>query len=132
MLGWLNASVALRASVEVDGNELLRSLAAGMREALSGVEIAHLKMTLTPDEDLGDIAALSLVRSDGSAELSDSLKAPLSSGELLLNLRAEADPALLRRCVLETLQACGCEVEIRHLENFRPAKPQPTYRMAHV
>jgi G3E family GTPase len=132
LLGWLNASVYLRAASELDGNELLRALAARTRQALGGVEIAHLKMTLMPDEDGGDIAVLNLVRSDGAAELSHSLNAPLSAGELLLNLRAEADPQLLQRGVLDALAACGCEVEIRHLEHFRPAKPQPTYRMAHL
>jgi G3E family GTPase len=132
LLGWLNASVLLRSETEVDGNELMRALAARTRQALGDVEIAHLKMTLTPDEDGGDIGVLNLVRSDGPAELSHSLNAPLSSGELLLNLRAEADPELLKRSVLGALAACGCEIEIRHMENFRPAKPQPTYRMAHV
>ena len=132
LLGWLNASVFLRAAAEVDGNELLRALAARTRRALGAVEIAHLKMTLVPDEDGGDIGVLNLVRSDGVAELSHSLNAPLSAGELLLNLRAEADPELLRRSVLDAIAACGCEAEIRHLEHFRPAKPQPTYRMAHL
>ena len=89
-------------------------------------------MTLAPDEDGGDIGVLNLVRSDGVAELSHSLNAPLSAGELLLNLRAEADPELLRRSVLDAIAACGCEAEIRHIEHFRPAKPQPTYRMAHL
>jgi G3E family GTPase len=132
LLGWLNASVFLRGPAEVDGNELLRTLAASTRRALAGVEIAHLKMTLTPEEDGGDVAVLNLVRSDGTAELSHSLNAPLAGGELLLNLRAEGDPELLRRSVLEALAACGCQAEIRHLEHFRPARPQPTYRMARV
>jgi G3E family GTPase len=132
LLGWLNASVFLRAATGVDGNELLRALAATMRQALGPVEIAHLKMTLVPDQDGGDIGVLNLVRSDGTAELSHSLNEPLSAGELLLNLRAEAEPELLRRSVLQALAACGCEAEIKHLEYFRPAKPQPTYRMAHL
>ncbi len=132
LLGWLNASAFIRAAAEVDGNELLRAIAARTREALRGVEIAHLKMTLVPDEDGGDIGVLNLVRSDGIAELSHSLKEPLLAGELLLNLRAEADPELLRRSILDAIAACGCEVEIKHMEHFRPAKPQPTYRMAHI
>jgi G3E family GTPase len=132
LLGWLNASVNLQAAAEVDGNELLRSFAAYIRHALGAVEIAHLKMTLTPDEEGGDLGVLNLVRSDGSAEISHSLKAPLSGGELLLNLRAEGDPDLLKQTVLDAIAVCGCEAEIRHIEHFRPAKPQPTYRMAHL
>jgi hypothetical protein len=95
------------------------------------IEIAHLKMTLVPTEDGGDIGVLNLVRTDGVAEVSHSLKAPLAAGELLLNLRAEADPELLRTAVLDALAACGCEAEVKHLEHFRPGKPEPTYRMAH-
>jgi Ni2+-binding GTPase involved in maturation of urease and hydrogenase len=132
LLGWLNASALIRATAAVDGNELLRGIAARTREALRGVEIAHLKMTLVPKEEGGDIGVLNLVRSDGIAELSHSLKEPLSAGELLLNLRAEADPELLRRSVLDAIAACACEVEITNMEHFRPAKPQPTYRMAHI
>jgi hypothetical protein len=132
MLGWLNASVSIAAVHEFDGNELLRRIAHRTHEALAGFEIAHLKMTLTPADDGGDIAVLNLVRTDGTAELSHSLKEPLSAGELLLNLRAEADPELLRSSVLRALDECGCEVKITNIEHFRPAKPQPTYRMAHL
>jgi G3E family GTPase len=131
LLGWLNAAVSIRSAADVDGNELLRGIAARAREALGHVEIAHLKMTLVPDEEGGDIGVLNLVRSDAIAEVSHSLKEPLSSGELLVNLRAEADPELLRRAVTGALAASGCEAEIKHVEHFRPAKPQPTYRMAH-
>jgi G3E family GTPase len=132
LLGWLNASVGIRAATEVDGNELLRSIASHTRAALQGVEIAHLKMTLVPEEEGGDIGVLNLVRSDGPAELSHALKEPLSAGELLLNLRAEADPELLRSSVLAAIAAGGCEAKMRHLEYFRPAKPQPTHRMARL
>lgn len=131
LLGWLNASVSLRSLSPLDGNELLRALAARTRLGLGDVEIAHLKMTLTPDGDSGEIGALNLVRSDGAAEMSQSLTLPLSSGGLLLNLRAEAAPELLRQSVVDALQACGCEIEIHHMEHFRPGRPQPTYRMAH-
>ena len=130
-LGWLNATIAIRALEEIDGNELLKGVAARTRAALADIEIAHLKMTLVPDEDGNDLGVINLVRNDGVAELSHSLKAPLSAGELLLNLRAEGDPEVLRQCVLDALAACGCEAEVKHLEHFRPGKPEPTYRMAH-
>ncbi len=131
LLGWLNVSVTIRTAQDVDGNELLRGIAANTRKALEGVEIAHLKMTLVPEEDGGDIGVLNLVRSDGTAEMSHSLKSALDAGELLINLRAEAEPELLRQSVLDALAACGCETELKHVEFFRPGKPEPTYRMAH-
>jgi hypothetical protein len=131
LLGWLNASVSIRSDTQLDGNALLRGIAARTRSVLGGVEIAHLKMTLVPDEEGGDIGVLNLVRSDGIAEVSHSLKEPLSAGELLVNLRAEADPELLRSAVAGAIASSGCEAEITHVEHFRPAKPQPTYRMAY-
>ena len=132
LLGWLNVSAFIEPSEELDGNELLRSLAAAVRGTLPGVEIAHFKMTLVPEEDAGDIGVLNLVRSDGTAELSHSLKEPVRTAELLINLRAEADPDLLRQSVVEALAECAPFAAIRHAEHFRPAKPQPTYRMAHI
>lgn len=131
LLGWLNATIAIQALGEIDGNELLLGVAQRTRAAMPGVEIAHLKMTLMPSEEGGDIGVLNLVRTDGTPEISHQLKAPISAGELLLNLRAEADPELLRTAVLDALAACGCEAEVKHLEHFRPGKPEPTYRMAH-
>ena len=130
LLGWLNASVSVKADLEIDGNDLLRRIAARVRAGLGEAEIAHLKMTLVPHEDAGDIGVLNLVRTDGTAEMSHLLKEPLLGGELLLNLRAEADPELLKQTVLDAIAACGCEARVRHLEHFRPGKPEPTYRMA--
>ena len=132
LLGWLNVSAHLSAPVAFDGNETLNFIAAATRQALRGVEIAHLKMTLIPDEDGGDIGVINLVRSDGTAEVAHALREPLSDGELLVNLRAEGDPDQLRSAVLDALQATGHFVALRHVEHFRPAKPQPTWRMAHI
>jgi len=132
LLGWVNVSVMLRTAQEVDGNELLKKLAETTRRALPGIEIAHLKMTLVPEEDGGDIGVLNLVASDRTPELSHTLKSPITAAELLVNLRAEADPEQLRGGVLAAIGTSGCKVEFHHVECFRPGKPQPTYRMAEV
>ena len=130
LLGWLNASVSLRADRGVDGNRLLRTLALRIRETLGRFEIAHLKMTLVPAEEAGDIGVINLVRTDAEPEVSHSLRAPLAAGSLLINLRAEAEPALLRQSVADAVAGCGCHAEIEHLEHFRPSKPRPTHRIA--
>ena len=45
----------------------MRLRAVQSKLAASGAEIAHLKMTLTPEDDGGrDIAVANLVRSDGA------------------------------------------------------------------
>jgi G3E family GTPase len=135
LLGWLNAAAHLDAEEPFDGNDLLRRLGSDIQARLeqAGAEIAHLKMTLSPDEG-NDLGVLNLVRGDGKAESVHQLQDTVDAGELLVNLRAEADPDVLRSAVLAALEALGpaVNVKIEHTESFRPGKPQPTYRMAMV
>lgn len=137
LLGWFNATFRLDASSPFDGNVLLLELARELRDRLASEqpEIAHFKMTLTPEE-MGDIAALNLVGSDREPELSHTLEDDVRSGELIVNLRAEGDPELLRRAMVDTLAAVtlrhGARGEPVHMEHFRPARPTPTHHMATV
>lgn len=139
LLGWLNATVHLSATAPFDGNAFVRAVATEIAARLVGeaIQIAHLKMTLTPDEDFGDLAVLNLVRNDGVAEMSHTLKAPLAAGELIVNLRAEGDPERLRAATLAALDRSaaavpGLRTTIEHVERFRPPRPVPTYRLASV
>ena len=136
LLGWLNATVRFVAETAVDGNEALTYLARqlGERLASAGAEVAHLKMTLSPERG-NDIAVINLTASDNAAELSHRLQGPLDAGELIVNLRAEADPELLKDLVTAALadvggRFAGVRLEVEHLEHFRPGKPQPTHRVA--
>ena len=135
LLGWVNATV-LVAGADFDGNAFVRDLArriAGILNA-ADVEIAHLKMTLTPADGGGDLAVLNQVRNEHVAELSHALDTPLSRGELILNLRAEGDPARLADTVetalLDAGDAQSLVVNTLHREHFRPGQPQPTHRLA--
>ncbi|MBI1357381.1 MAG: cobalamin biosynthesis protein P47K [Acidobacteria bacterium] len=137
LLGWMNATVHLTSPEEIDGNAAMEEIARSIAAAVTGGDIAHLKMTLTPDEDAGDIGVLNLVRNDTRHELAHSLKAPMDSGELIINLRAEDDPEALHAAAMAAVEAWaaaaeGRRAEVRHSERFRPAKPTPTYRMATV
>jgi G3E family GTPase len=136
LLGWFNATVSLEASEEFDGNEFLFRLAAAMQDRIvqAGGEVAHLKMTLSPDEEGGDIGVVNLVRSDGAPEVAHRLRERLYGGELIVNLRAEADPEAIDEIATETLVRAtaahtGLRSRIEHKESFRPARPSPTYRM---
>lgn len=131
-LGWLNCTA--RVGTCEDGDELLMDLARGIRTAVgrAGAEIAHLKMTLTPDGGHG-IAAVNVVAAEAEPELAFALDAGLESGELTLNLRAEADPERLEQIVRAAAAGAaerhGTTVAIEHLERFRPARPVPTHRI---
>ncbi len=135
LLGWLNLSAQIQSDDSFDGNALLRRIGDDIQARLSqdGGEIAHLKMTLSPDEG-NDLAVLNLVRSDGRSESIHQLQDDLDGGELLINLRAEADPDTLRATVLASLESLAPKIraDIAHAESFRPSKPEPTYRMATV
>ena len=135
LLGWFNCTVKLASRKYFDSSKVLMHLATAIQAVLQeeGAEVAHLKMTLNPDEDLGDLAVVNLVRNDYIPELSQELSEPIESGELIINLRAEADPALLNTAVNRALLAIVDKTphlfaRMEHCEHFRPGKPQPTHR----
>jgi G3E family GTPase len=136
LLGWLNATAALSIAGEFDANQLLQTLAAEIQQRLqtATAEIAHLKMTYSPDAGLGDIAVVNLVRNDYVPELAIRLDQPAGGGQLVLNLRAEAAPEILAEALRSALPAAassvpGLEITLEHLEFFRPGKPVPTHRI---
>jgi G3E family GTPase len=136
LLGWLNSTVALEAATGFDGNGLLRSVAQRMQQLLNAeqAEVAHLKMTLSPNEGLGDIAVINLVRNDFVPELSLELPEAIRGGQLIINCRAEAAPASLLTAITRALAETGAQfpgltAKLEHSEHFRPGKPQPTHRI---
>ncbi|MFP6873944.1 MAG: GTP-binding protein [Verrucomicrobiales bacterium] len=136
LLGWLNGSISFNGSKEVDGNQLLAVLAARLGQAVdqAGAEIAHMKMTINPVGNPYDIASLSLVRGGEEAEFSHRLVEPLEDGEILLNMRAESPPELLRETATSAFKEVlgkelGLDYSVDHLEHFRPGQPVPTYRV---
>jgi len=136
LLGWLNATVTLSCDDEFEANDFLKKLAAHVQAELQrqGVEIAHFKMTFSPDDGIaGELASVNLVRSDYIPELGMELDEPSTGGQLIVNLRAEAEPAALVEAVKAGLEAVsagffGLRATLDHEEHFCPGKPVPTYR----
>ena len=127
----------LSATVAFSADDFLKDLAHEVQARLKAqsAEIAHLKMTFSPDSGLGEIAVVNLVRNDFVPELSMHLEEPVESGQLVFNLRAEAAPEILAATVREALSATArhypkLEARLDHLEHFRPGKPVPTHRFA--
>ncbi|WP_459557523.1 P-loop NTPase family protein [Lacunimicrobium album] len=135
LLGWLNLQANINSDEEVDGNEWLLSFAQSLCDELKTInaEVAHLKMTLMPEFG-NDLAVVNLVRDGMSPEIAYELSDPLDSGELLVNLRAEADPSQLKSLVEELLQRAGeagkLNVVVTTVEAFRPSPPTPTHRLS--
>ena len=140
LLGWLNATITLKADDEFDANAFLKSFAADIqgRLQLQNAEVAHLKMTYSPDDGIaGEIASVNLVRNDNVPESGMALDEPSTGGQLIINLRAEADPEVLLSAVRESLDAVklqffGLSATLDHEEHFRPGKPVPTHRDGEV
>ncbi len=135
LLGWLNAELRLGepGGREWDGNAMLTRLLEAIRSTVAGLgrEIAHLKATLSVEGDDYELAAANLVRSAAAPELSHRLTDPLDVGRLLINLRAEADPAELEAALREALEAVRGDLPatVLHCEHFRPGRPVPTHRI---
>jgi G3E family GTPase len=135
LLGWLNCTVQLATARVVDGDKFLMELAAELQRRLRSAkaEVAHLKMTLTPDPSIGRIGLVNLVRNDLAPELAMKLGEPMMGGQLIINLRAEAPPPVLGTAVREALEVVAGKFRTLkatqdHLEHFRPGKPTPTHR----
>ncbi len=136
LLGWFNATVRLQAATAFDAENVITRLARAIQEHLKvqHAEVAHLKMTYSPDEALaGEIAAVNLVRNDFVPELSIKLQDLSRSGQLIINLRAENAPEALATIVRESLSLLQRDVptltaQLDHLEHFRPGRPTPTHR----
>jgi G3E family GTPase len=133
-LGWVNCTARLEGE-PFDGNAWLKTLATSIQAQLgeSAIEIAHLKMTLTSPDAPDELAALNLARTDALPEASYRLHAPIGEGELIVNLRAEGDPELLRDVVITSINQRAAETvpraTIEHVEHFRPGRPVPTHRV---
>lgn len=137
LLGWLNCTVQISSESDFDANKALRILCKRIQARLAeqDAEIAHLKMTFNPDGGIGDIAVVNLVRNDYVAELSQELDDTVKSGQLIINMRAEAAPETLSETVEHGLAALKerfpeLTTTIEHSEHFRPGKPEPTHRIA--
>lgn len=129
-LAWMNcrADLTLRRQLSpaMIVGPLLERLCA--RLAVASIAIAHLK--LLDQCPTGYIKAA--VCSDGEEpQVEGALDAsPAKNHELLINLRATAAPEHVQEIVERELQALPGRLNIRLLQCFRPAPPQPQYRIA--
>jgi G3E family GTPase len=136
LMGWFNCTMQLAATESFDGDKLLEQLAGEILNRLQtrSAEIAHLKMTFNPDGwTLGHVAVANVVGNGLAPELSLRIGEPVESGELIVNLRAEAPPELLAAAVGEAVPAVvtcfpTLQATLIHEEHFRPGRPIPTHR----
>lgn len=134
MLGWLNASLTLKALDEIDGNAFLKMFCGLLCKNIdaSGGKIAHLKATLKPHDDDYEMASYQVVDNESVPELGLSLSEAIEEGELVINARAEMNPAALMSALDQSLidiDDCFIDLKISHSDHFAPAEPVPEHRI---
>lgn len=139
LLGWLNCTVNLRAGKAFAAGTLLNQLACEVKKQLvfQKAEVAHLKMTLKPEGAADAVAVVNLASNDYAPELSFPLTKTVTSGQLTINLRAEAAPDILGTAVRNGLLSVASAfpeltTTVDYLEHFRPGKPTPTHRLTRL
>lgn len=131
-LAWLNCSATVNVSPALSPALLLGPLLDDLQAALiaAGLRIVHVK--IGDDSPSGYLKA-SITSNSAEPSVSGMLDAsPAATHELLLNVRAEGEPATLRRVVEEQLAKLPGSVEIENMQCFSPAPPKPEYRVASV
>ena len=134
LLGWLNCTVEIAGSA-FDANRWLRDVVTAIHDRLRAhsVEIAHLKATLTSPDAPDELGVVQAARTDAVPEASYLFHEPIASGELIVNLRAEGEPELLRtiarECLTDRARRAGLTTTVTHEEHFRPSRPVPTHRL---
>lgn len=131
-LGWLNASIQLKADRPFELDALLVDLVDELKRRFEAadVEPAHLKAIGQAD---GNAAVANLVSSDTPVTLSLASEFSTRHAELVVNARVATDPDMLRDAVeqaaADVAGRYGAQVEISSLQSFRPGRPVPTHRV---
>jgi hypothetical protein len=93
----------------------------------AGARIAHLKVL---DRAATGFLKAGITANGQEPDVDGDLAAsPTSKHEVIVNLRAMADPEVLRVTVEHALPSRST---VKHLEAFRPAAPKPERRVPHV
>ena len=131
-LGWLNAVCRVtRDQGPIPLDELVMQTCASLADVVAGIpggEVAHLKVLALGG---GHVAAANCTSLAEGPALSRASAADAASAEVVVNLRAFADPGELSAGWEQTcskLQQSGYAVKPLACRTLRPARPVPVYR----
>jgi Ni2+-binding GTPase involved in maturation of urease and hydrogenase len=124
-LGWLNLHANLRFEEARSPAMVAGPLLDDLEQRLPAV--AHLK--IFDRTTTGYVKAAITTKGQEPAVEGDLLADWACEHEMVVNLRAHADPAELERVVREALAALSGELEIRRCKAFRPGYPRPQFRL---
>lgn len=131
-LGWLNCQVEANSEQKFELDSLVLKLTSKIGDELtaSGYEIAHLKVL---GQTIENAAVANRVSSSSDAELSLASDIKTVKADLLVNARVAADPdamvAIVNQAAIEVGGELQLVLEVKNVQSFRPAKPEPTHRI---
>lgn len=129
LMGWYNATLEVKMAEGIQ--DWLKDLGGKISAQLKGYEVGHFKMSLETTD--GRVRMHQVISTD-VPEMAGDLPESANEGTLLINLRAEAAPAILEKAV-ETVMADSAEgVSVKWVEKaaFRPGQPVPTHRVSSI
>ena len=132
-LGWLNASMTVRAEQKFSLDGFLVDIVGRLKESLADIEAetAHLKAIGLWE---GFFGVANLISSDSEVELSLPSTCEVGTVDVIVNARVAVDPKILKRHVNEaiaaTCAAFSATADMRQTQSFRPGRPEPTHRIA--
>lgn len=132
VLGWLNAAISLRAYERFSAPSLAEALILGLQRDFkqSDAEIGHLKLAIT---SAGKSVWVNVTNLAGMPMVNGEETFYLSKGTLLINARVRLEPEMLEKLVRDRIkkasQSTGIRFDIKDLQCFSPAYPEPPHLM---
>lgn len=127
-LAWMNCRAIFRPREAVSAPMLVGPLLDRLAQGLIAVDIPIVHLKLIDETPEGYVKA-ALCGNHREPEVEGVLDAsPSDIHELLLNLRAAGDPAVLRRLVENTVSELPGTVDWQAMQCFRPDAPRPERR----
>jgi Ni2+-binding GTPase involved in maturation of urease and hydrogenase len=133
-LGWLNASLRLRARGDADWGLFCWKLIDALHHEFQAcaAEVAHVKIRLAA---AGGVITASLTANRGRPLLIGHVAGEPREATLLVNARVQLEPQRLRSIVESCLRAAAgerIEMAVEQIRSFAPSRPEPTQRFDQV
>lgn len=127
-LGWLNATIKFELNVPISPPTVVGPLMDHIDHLLTANNCAIVHLKLIDETSLGFLKA-AICRNGSEPEIEgDLLSPPVLQHRVTVNLRAQADPSLLRSTLDSALHQMPRNQTVIALSSFRPAAPQPALR----
>jgi hypothetical protein len=132
LLAWLNATVSLHAKTPLSPAQVIGPLVEFIDAKLTGngVRIAHLKAWIESPRSWLRVS----MTANGQEPVveGDRLAPPDRSYSVVINLRAQGEPATLKGVVEAALSTIPGKCTVDRIDCFRPLPPKPERRYANA